>query len=100
MNPGGRPRRHGAGRIVNAMMANLSDQQLRQLIDHGEADRVEFKERLAGSAPDAIREAICSFANDLRVMVSRASLSSVCGIATVPLSALRLRTRCSGSWRI
>ena len=65
MNPGGRPRRHGAGRIVNAMMANLSDQQLRQLIDHGEADRVEFKERLAGSAPNAIRQAICSFANDL-----------------------------------
>ena len=47
------------------MMANLSDQQLLNLIDHGETDRVEFKETLAGSAPSAIREAICAFANDL-----------------------------------
>ena len=46
-------------------MADLSDQQLLNLIDHGETDRVEFKETLAGSAPNAIREAICAFANDL-----------------------------------
>ena len=44
---------------------NLSDQQLLNLIDHGETDRVEFKETLAGNAPNAIREAVCAFANDL-----------------------------------
>ena len=51
--------------MVNAMMANLSDQQLLQLIDNGESDRIEFKEALAGGAADSIREAICAFANDL-----------------------------------
>ena len=50
---------------MNAMMENLSDQQLLQLIDHGETDRVEFKETLSGSAANSIREAICAFANDL-----------------------------------
>ena len=51
--------------MVNAMMANLSDQQLLQLIDNGESDRIEFKEDLAGGAEKSIREAICAFANDL-----------------------------------
>ena len=51
--------------MVNQAMANLSDDQLLWLIDYGEADRVEFKETLSGSAPNAIREAICAFANDL-----------------------------------
>ena len=47
------------------MMANLSDQQLLQLVDDGETDRVEFKETLAGSAARDISEAVCAFANDL-----------------------------------
>ena len=46
-------------------MEYLSDERLLSLIDYGEADRVEFKETLSGSAPSAIREAICAFANDL-----------------------------------
>ena len=47
------------------MMANLSDQQLLQLVDDGETDRVEFKETLAGNAARDISEAVCAFANDL-----------------------------------
>lgn len=43
----------------------LTDQELLQNIDSGEADRIEFKETLAGDAPTRIREAICAFANDL-----------------------------------
>lgn len=39
--------------------------QLAEIIAAGESDRVEFKESLAGSAPERIREAICAFANDL-----------------------------------
>lgn len=46
-------------------MSALSDHDLERLIKGGESDRVEFKESLGGSAPNAIREAICAFANDL-----------------------------------
>ena len=46
-------------------MANFTDDQLLEIIDGGESDRVEFKESLLGNAPDKIREAICAFANDL-----------------------------------
>lgn len=46
-------------------MVALSDAELLRLIDYGEADRVEFKETLSGSAPRQVREAICAFANDL-----------------------------------
>ena len=46
-------------------MVSLSDAELLQLIDFGESDRVEFKESLSGNAANAIREAICAFANDL-----------------------------------
>ena len=46
-------------------MPNLTDKELLQIIEDGEADRVEFKESLSGSAPKEIREAICAFANDL-----------------------------------
>src|SRR5579884_3011995 len=46
-------------------MLHLSDEQLRVLLTTGESDRVERKERLAGDAPNSIREAICAFANDL-----------------------------------
>ena len=43
----------------------LTDTELVELIDQGESFRVEYKETLAGSAPTRIRQAICSFANDL-----------------------------------
>ena len=46
-------------------MTTLSDDELLRLLDEGEADRVEYKEALAGDAPTKIREAICAFANDL-----------------------------------
>lgn len=46
-------------------MVSLSDSELLRLIEHGESDRVEFKETLSGGNANAIREAICSFANDL-----------------------------------
>ena len=42
-----------------------SDEKLESWIEGGEADRVEFKEDLKGSASIRIREAICAFANDL-----------------------------------
>lgn len=46
-------------------MVSLSDAELLRLIDHGESDRVEFKATLSGDTANAIREAICAFANDL-----------------------------------
>lgn len=46
-------------------MAVLTDEQLLQIIAHGESDRVEFKESLGGESSKRIREAICAFANDL-----------------------------------
>lgn len=46
-------------------MTTLTDEDLISLLREGESDRVEFKESLKGSAPDAIREAVCAFSNDL-----------------------------------
>ena len=46
-------------------MPDFTDEKLLQIIEFGEADRVEFKESLSGNAPREIREAICAFANDL-----------------------------------
>lgn len=46
-------------------MTTLDDQDLLRLLHAGELDRVEFKESLSGDASTKIREAICSFANDL-----------------------------------
>ena len=46
-------------------MPDFTEQELLQIIAAGEADRVEFKESLAGDAATRIREAICAFANDL-----------------------------------
>ncbi len=46
-------------------MTNLDRQDLLELLNGGESDRVEFKESLSGGSPNAIREAICAFANDL-----------------------------------
>ena len=46
-------------------MVSLTDIDLLRLIDRGEADRIEFKERWSESARNDIREAICAFANDL-----------------------------------
>ena len=46
-------------------MPYLTNEELLQIIEDDEADCVEFKESLSGSAPKEIREAICAFANDL-----------------------------------
>ena len=46
-------------------MPDFTEEDLLQIIAAGEADRVEFKESLAGHAATRIREAICAFANDL-----------------------------------
>ena len=46
-------------------MPDFTKEELLQIIESGEADRVEFKESLSGSAAERIREAICAFANDL-----------------------------------
>jgi ATP-dependent DNA helicase RecG len=43
----------------------LSDDELGVLFDAGESWQVEKKESLSGSAPKAILEAVCAFANDL-----------------------------------
>ncbi len=43
----------------------IEDQEIERLLVRGESFRVERKETLAGSAPTAVREAICAFANDL-----------------------------------
>ena len=46
-------------------MRHFTDEELLQIIEVDESDRVEFKESLSGDAPKKIREAICAFANDL-----------------------------------
>ena len=46
-------------------MPDFTEEELLQIIAAGEADRVEFKESLAGDTATRIREAICAFANDL-----------------------------------
>ena len=43
----------------------LDDSELERILDQGESFRVDYKERLDGNAPTSIREAVCSFANDL-----------------------------------
>ena len=43
----------------------ITDDRLERLIDSHESTRSELKESLQGSASTTIREAICSFANDL-----------------------------------
>ena len=43
----------------------IDDETLAKLLREGESFRVEFKESVDGSAPRAIREAVCAFANDL-----------------------------------
>ena len=46
-------------------MPDFTKEELLQIIEYSEADCVEFKEFLSGSATERIREAICAFANDL-----------------------------------
>ena len=46
-------------------MPDFTDEELLQIIEFGEVDRVEFKESLSSSTAEQIREAICAFANDL-----------------------------------
>ena len=43
----------------------LGNDDLTELLNDIESDRVEFKESLLGNTPTKIREAICAFANDL-----------------------------------
>ena len=43
----------------------LENEELILLLQDIESDRVEFKESLLGDGPTKVREAICSFANDL-----------------------------------
>lgn len=43
----------------------LDDSELDCLLDQGESFRVDYKERLDGGTAASIREAVCSFANDL-----------------------------------
>ena len=47
------------------MPAFYSDQELAALMADGESDLVERKATFAGEAPNAVRQAICAFANDL-----------------------------------
>lgn len=46
-------------------MRPLTDNELLEMLTDLESDRVERKESFQGGAPNAIREAICAFANDL-----------------------------------
>jgi len=47
------------------IMKRYSDQELFELLDSLESDRVERKESFKGDAPKKARQAICAFANDL-----------------------------------
>ncbi|MHB1513625.1 MAG: ATP-binding protein [Acidiferrobacter sp.] len=46
-------------------MKPYNDETLAALLADLESDRVERKESLRGGAPEAVREAVCAFANDL-----------------------------------
>ena len=46
-------------------MPHLTDKEFLEIISDIESDRIEFKESLTGDSTTRIREAICSFANDL-----------------------------------
>lgn len=51
-------------------METYSDDVLATMLADPESDRVERKESLKGGAPQAVREAVCAFANDLASQVS------------------------------
>jgi len=46
-------------------MTEFTDKELIRMMEEGESERVEFKEEMTGDAAQAIRKAICAFANDL-----------------------------------
>lgn len=46
-------------------MNPLSDEELVELLDNLESDRIERKRAWAGDAPEKARQAVCAFANDL-----------------------------------
>lgn len=46
-------------------MTNYTDAELEALLDEPESDLVERKESFRGDVPNAVREAMCAFANDL-----------------------------------
>jgi len=56
---GGRP-----GHAVRAV-TNYSDEDLERMLTDLESDLAERKQSFAGDAPNAAREAVCAFANDL-----------------------------------
>jgi len=51
----------GAG--ARATDVSVDDERLEALLEHGESDRVEYKE--SAQPKDKIRQAVCAFANDL-----------------------------------
>ena len=46
-------------------MVRLTDEELLELLDGTESDRVERKESFGGDVPKKSRQAVCAFANDL-----------------------------------
>jgi|AATN01.1.fsa_nt_gi ATP-dependent DNA helicase RecG len=46
-------------------MSTITDAELLALLTDLESDRVERKQSFKGSAPETVREAVCSFSNDL-----------------------------------
>ena len=46
-------------------MTNYSNEQLEAMLADLESDLVERKESFQGTAPTAVREAVCALANDL-----------------------------------
>lgn len=46
-------------------MASYPNEELERLMAALESDLIERKETFRGDAPKAVREAVCSFANDL-----------------------------------
>lgn len=50
---------------VKSVMTPLADGELTAMLLELESDRVERKESFRGDAPRTVREAVCTFANDL-----------------------------------
>ena len=57
--------------ILRGVAMRRHDLELESILDQGESFRVDYKERLDGNAPTSIREAVCSFANDLPRFATR-----------------------------
>jgi ATP-dependent DNA helicase RecG len=55
----------GSLKAVRESMSHYSDQALEVMLADLESERVERKQSFQGKSPDAVREAVCAFANDL-----------------------------------